>query len=420
MIARFRIHLLVICCILAGLLIGTAAAASLGIDWKERPPTDNSPFSGVMLNPDASVVYAGGNQMLVRSWDGNERWGGRSGWIAAMSTDGNHVVTALAKTVVSLDKDGIESWSRTMGGNIQAVAISANGSFVISTDDLGHLNAWGPNGEFLGRNTNLTARKVAIAPTNDLVVITTERGLVFYNPVLDLVWLDNRTSSFDFLSADSFILITADGSTVITAGANQVASYTRTGVLNWRKEITTEPITDIACSADGSAIIVGSKDKKVAALDRYGNVHWTFLDEQWINAVGVSRDASVIAVGGNDHNLYILDHAGKLITRRQTDAIIQPRSIAVSADGRRIVVADQNLLYGYTLIPDPVVTEEQGTMTEVTTEPSATETQAATSLPTVLPVLTTIPPATTTAQSPAIAVSGIGAVAVVALLTRKR
>ena len=130
---------------------------------------------------------------------------------------------------------------------------------------------------------------------------------------------------------------------MITAGANQVASYTRTGVLNWRKEITTEPITDIACSADGSAIIVGSKDKKVAALDRYGNVHWTFSDEQWINAVGVSRDASVIAVGGNDHNLYILDHGGNLITKRQTDAIIQPRSIAVSADGSWLLIRTSSM-----------------------------------------------------------------------------
>jgi WD40 repeat protein len=419
MITPHRIHLLVISCLLAGLLIGSVSAVSLGIDWKERPASE-SPFSGVAISSDGSIVYAGGNQMLVRSWDGNERWGGRSGKIAAMSADGNHVVQAIAKTVVLLDKDGVESWSRTMGGNIQAVAIASDGSFVISTDDLGHLNSWGPNGEFLGRNENFTARNVAIAPTNDLVVITTERGLVFYNPVLNLVWLDNRTSGFDFLSADSSILITADGSTIITAGANQVASYTKTGALNWRKEVTTNPIIDIAMSSDGSAIIVGSQDKKVVALDRYGVIHWTFSDDQWINAVGVSRDASVIAVGGNDRNLYILDHSGKVITSRQTDAIIQPRSIAVSRDGKRIVVSDQNLLYGFSLIGDLVVTEAPiVTQPELTTLPTTIATQTVTSRLTTPPVTTAIPPATTTPRSPVSMVPVVLAVAILGLFLRK-
>jgi hypothetical protein len=105
-----RTLLLLFSCILAGCLIGTAAAASLGIDWKERPPTD-SPFAGVAISQNGSIVYAGGNQMYVRTWDGEHHWGGRLARVAAMSADGMYVVQSIGNTVVLLDPDGVESWS---------------------------------------------------------------------------------------------------------------------------------------------------------------------------------------------------------------------------------------------------------------------------------------------------------------------
>jgi len=410
-----RTLLLLFSCIVAGCLIGTAAAASLGIDWKERPPTD-SPYAGVSLSKNSSIVYAGGNQMLVRTWDGEHRWGGRLALVAAMSSDGEHVVQSIGNTVVFLDQNGVESWSRTMGGNIRAVAISPNGSFVISADDQGNLNSWGPNGEFIGRALNATARKVAIAPTGDLVVIATEQGLRFYKPNLDFVWLDNQTDS-----QDSFILISADGTTIITAGANRITSHQRDGTLNWQKQITQEPIIDIGCSYDCSAIIVGSQDKEVAAMDRFGTVHWTFPTEQWVNAIGVSRDASIIAVGGNDRNLYILNHGGNLITQRKTDAIIQPRSIAVSIDGRRIVVADQSQIYGFALIgdtappPDLITVSRTPITYDETIRPVTTAPPRVT---TTTPVKATVP-TTGTPASPGCPLVALLAVAGLAIFARK-
>jgi WD40 repeat protein len=403
--------------IVAGCLIGTAAAASLGIDWKERPST-TSPFAGVAISQNGSIVYAGGNQMLVRSWGGEHHWGGRLALVAAMSSDGEHVVQSIGNTVVLLDPDGVESWSRTMGGAITSVAIAPNGSFVISADDQGNLNSWGPNGEFIGRALNATARKVAIAPTGDLVVIATEQGLRFYKPNLDFVWLDNQTDS-----QDSFILISSDGSTVITAGANRVTSHRRDGTLNWQKQITQQPIIDIACSYDCSAIIVGSQDKEVAAMDRYGTVHWTFPTEQWVNAVGVSRDASIIAVGANDRNLYILNHGGNLITQRKTDGIIQPRSVAVSRDGRRIVVSDQYLLYGLALIgdtapPPDLITVTQTPVTEETTRRATTVTSPVTTRVTTIPA--TIPSTTGTPASPVSPFTVLLAAAGIAIFAGKR
>ena len=105
--------------------------------------------------------------------------------------------------------------------------------------------------------------------------------------------------------------------------------------LRWQTEVTKDAITDIACSDDCSTIIVGSGDDTVLAIDRYGKIHWTYTAGHGITAVGASQDASVIAAGGIDGTLFVLDHGGDLLAQRQTDTIIQPRSIAVSGDGRR-------------------------------------------------------------------------------------
>jgi len=347
----------VISCILAGCLVGAAGAASLGTDWKERA-SEEGPFLGVMITPDASLVYAGGNEIYVRSWDREIHWGSRPARVAVLSYDGKRIILGVGNKLSVLDNKGVENWSRTMDGYVRAVAMSPNGSFIISADDKGNYISWGKDGEFIVRLQNQTANTIAYAPTGNLVVVATDYGLRFYNRKLELVWYDNRTES-----RDQFIAISGDGSTVITAGGNEVASYTRDGTLNWRREITKDPIIDMRCSFDCSAIILAGQDKNVVAVDRYGNVRWKYDVGQWVQAVGVSRDASVIAAGGIDRTVYVFDRSGNLITKKKTDAIIQPRSIAVSSDGRRIVVADQVNLYGFSMIGDPVAPDIPETYT---------------------------------------------------------
>jgi WD40 repeat protein len=379
----FRFRLLLISCILAGCLAGAVGAASLGTDWKERA-SDEGPFLGVMITPDASLVYAGGNNMFVRSWDRAIHWGNRPARVAALSYDGKRVVMGVGNKLSVLDNKGVEDWSRNMDGYIKAVAISPNGSVVISADDKGNYISWGKDGEFVARLMNQTANTIAYAPSGDLLVVATDNGLRFYNRKLELIWYDNRTES-----RDMFIAISGDGSTVIVAGYNQVASYTRDGTLNWRKEITTDPIIDMHCSVDCYTIVVAGQDKNVVALDRFGIIHWKYEVGQWVNAVGASRYASVIAAGGIDRTLYVLDHSGTLITKKKTDNIIQPGSIAVSSDGRRIVVADQSNLYGFSMVGDAVAPDIQETYTLPPLNPVPTTN------PTTIPVTNPPTPATT-------------------------
>ena len=297
----FRFRLLVLGCILAGCLIGAAGATSLGMDWEERAP-EEGPYTGIIITPDASLIYAGGNDMFVRSWDREIHWGGGPARGVVMSNDGKRMVMALGNKISVRDNKGTENWSRNMDGYVKAVAMSPDGSKIISADDKGNYNSWGKNGEFIARLQNETANTIAYSPSGDYVVAATDKGLRFFDRKLELIWCEDRTDS-----RDTFIAISGDGSTVIVAGINQVASYTRDGTLNWRKEITTDPIIDMHCSSDCSAIIVAGQDKEIVAVDRYGTVRWKYKTGQWVNAVGVSWDASVIAAGGNP---FLTSHGG--------------------------------------------------------------------------------------------------------------
>jgi len=331
-------------------IIGISTAASLAHAWKEPPIADGS-FSDVMFSADGSTVYAGGNQMFVRSWDGTARWGGRAGRVATMSSEGNYVVSAAGDLVQVLDRNGTVYWIRGMGTPIRAVAISANASLIIAADERGDIHSWTGNGETWGLNRSDRVKQIAISPSQSFVVVTTEAGLKYLSPDMTPVWWDNKSGSLD-----SFIAISADSSTVITSGEKRVSSHSGSGTLNWMKEVTREAIIDMACSDDCTTIVLGSQDGNVRVLDQQGRELWTYPAGSWINGVGVSRDGSVIAAGTLDGNLYILNHNGSLLAKTRTQSIIQQRSVAVSGDGKRVVAADQFALHGYDILGSPEVT----------------------------------------------------------------
>jgi WD40 repeat protein len=345
MTAGFRIFPVLLGVLLIACLAGTAAAASLGTEWKERPYTD-SPFSGVKFSENGTIVWAGGEQMLLRTWDGN-KWGGRAGMVAMMSDSGEYAVQGIGKSVVLMDSTMVDLWTRNMDGEVKAVAISENASYVISADNRGNYNSWAKNGEFYGRITDDLVKQIAISPTENIVVATTVDGLRIYSPTLVPLWWNNKSGSLD-----TYIIISSDGKNIITAGGNRLSSHTSTGTVNWVTKPTKNAIIDMACNYDCSVIIIGSQDGTVQAIDRYGNTRWTYDAGQWVNAVGISQDASVIAAGGLDGTVYLLDRVGKLTTTKKMDAIIQQRSLAINRDGTRIAVADKINLYGLSVLGD--------------------------------------------------------------------
>ena len=378
---QFRINRVITGFLVIISLIGGVTAVSLTPAWQEHPANDAT-FSGAMISTDGSIVFAGGNQLLVRSWNGNTRWSGLSGTVATMSSDGNYIVSALNDNVRTFNRTGDVIWNRITGSPFRAVAVSSDGSLVIAADDRGFLRSWTMEGKSRGvDNETDQVKQIDISPSQSLVVVSTRDSLKVFSPEMNLIWekksLGNR---------DSFIAISGDSSTLILAGENQVSSYTTKGLLNWEKEITNNFIIDMACSDDGSTIVLGSQDGNVWVLDNEGQVQWKYPVGIWVTSAGVSRDGSVIVAGAIDGTVYILDKNGNLLAQTKTDSPIQQRSIAVNPEGTRIVVIAERTMYGYDLDYDP-----SGIPRAMYTEIPVRTTLTPSQINTPVPVKTTLP-----------------------------
>lgn len=391
---RFRINLLVAGFLLITCIVSSVSAASLVLSWREQPSGDAA-FSNLMISRDGSMVFAGGDQVFVRSWDGDTRWGGLSGAVATMSTDGNYFVSAINDNVRKINRTGNEIWNRITGSPFTAVAVSGDGSLVVAADNRGYLRSWKADGKNLGVNNDTDkVNRIEISPSQDLVVVSSEEGPKVFSPAMKLIW-ENDT----FGNLDSFLAFSADSSTLFFSGDNRVLSYTATGSPNWEKEITRDAIVDMACSDDCASIVLGSKDGNVWVLNREGQVQWKYSAGSWVNAVGVSRDGSVIVAGTLDRNVYTLDKDGDLLATTKTDTVIRQQSVAVSSDGKRIVVTDEHTMYGFELAGIP---EGTPTVTSPPTLITTPVTVKTTTIPitTSSPTGTTIPVTTGTPQSP--------------------
>jgi hypothetical protein len=421
MITRFRIYLIIAGLLLVMSLAGAVNAAGLVKTWEERTPAD-TPFSGVMFSNDSVTVFAGGSQIISRSWEGDKKWWGYSGRISAMSADGNFFVSAVGSEIHRIDKNGTELWIVRTYTPVLAVATSSDGTLIVGADDTGNVFGWRTTDSSMSQIKTDRVKQIAIAPSGSFIVITTEAGLEYLTPPiydpprLERIWRDNKSGSLE-----SFIKISSDSSTVITSGDTRVSSHTSGGILNWRKDVFQSAITDMACSSDCSIIVLGSQDGNVLVLNQLGQEQWEYPTGSWINGVGVSRDGSVIAAGTLDRNLYILNKEGKLIAKTTTETTIQPRSVAVSGDGSHIVVADQVAMYGFELTGEPEVTPgEISTPATRVTATSSPEVIWTTNLPkTLLPVtMKTVPEKTGTYSSslnPFLAIAALSGLLVLVL-----
>lgn len=391
----------------------TVYADSLVPFWKVQAPED-LPVTGITLADDGSRILVHGNQLSVFSRGGERLYGGYAGSVAAMSGDGNYVVSALGQNVRLIDKDGAEVWTKTMKAPVSHVAISKSASVTVAADTDGDISSWYLSGGSNGTMTIEPSKNMALSPAADMIVVATDKGLRFVNPGLFLMWTDNRTDSID-----RYIAFTSDGSTIYTAGGKRVSSHAKDGTLNWQRMVTTADITSLACSGDGRTVVVGCQDGKVYALDMRGIAHTEYKTGGWVNAIGLSQDGTLIAAGSVDRSLTLLTRNGEVQRILKTTSIIQPRSIVISNDKSYLVYADQSTINAYYIEPEVFIADETATPRPTTfrTTPATTAVPAMTTIETVV---TEIPVQTTATQkSPVSLVTVAGAVAAVLALMRR-
>lgn len=94
-----------------------------------------------------------------------------------------------------------------------------------------------------------------------------------------------------------------------------------------------------ALSADGSVQIVGSRNNRVAAYDRNGNMVWEFTPGGTVWGVATSEDGQRTAVASEDRNIYLLDENGQSLWEYRLSRIAL--DVGLSRDGSRVFAADE-------------------------------------------------------------------------------
>ena len=102
-------------------------------------------------------------------------------------------------------------------------------------------------------------------------------------------------------------------------------------------------------SADGQAIVVGSRDGLVFRLDHDGKELWRYDAKGTVLGLGMSQDGSRVLAATEARSAFMLDEAGKLVWQKDYDFVIQ--GAALSGDGalaalvlpksRQVIALDQ-------------------------------------------------------------------------------
>lgn len=100
----------------------------------------------------------------------------------------------------------------------------------------------------------------------------------------------------------------------------------------WKYPIP-EEIYEIALSADGQYLAVGTEMDKVYYFNRDGKLLWTFSTNLSYTNIAPSSDGQFVAVASKD-NLYLFNRDGKILWRKPTEPL---RTVSISANGQYVV-----------------------------------------------------------------------------------
>jgi ABC-type sugar transport system permease subunit/outer membrane protein assembly factor BamB len=95
-------------------------------------------------------------------------------------------------------------------------------------------------------------------------------------------------------------------------------------------------VHSLAISADGHAIVVGSRDGFVFYLDRNGKQIWKFDSGGTVFSLAISHDGQRVLVGTESRSVFLLDGNGKQLWKKNYDFVIN--AVAISGQGDLIAV----------------------------------------------------------------------------------
>jgi WD40 repeat protein len=250
-----------------------------------------------------------------------------------ISADGSTIIVG-GDQVISLTPDGRKRWSGWSG---TCIAVSSDGDYIIASKGqvLRLISAAGTL--IWEKSMDITVTDLSMAPDASVIAATGGGKVMTMNFTSEDI-ASNATMSINHLR------IMPAGDRILITTNNNVMLSDLTLQSEWSDTISTQDL--IAVAADGSSFVTATYNR-VRMYNGSGNLVW---DKKFsggnAKALAYSRDGSTIVIGMDDNTLQVLNHNGmQLFTANAANWIT---SVAVSDDGNMIAAGSMDKkLYVY-------------------------------------------------------------------------
>ncbi|MFW9938627.1 MAG: WD40 repeat domain-containing protein [Candidatus Thorarchaeota archaeon] len=243
-----------------------------------------------------------------------------SDMLVAISADGNYVAaTDLYERIFLFEAlSGKLLWNFTTAGPIMTIAISSDGSYIVTGGNVG---------------------------------TTSTTNLYLFNK-------SSATPMWNKTGGGSHVDISSNGDYIVSAGTDTMYLFHRsspTPIVNY-----TAPhlIYSIAMSSDGNYTAVGYHDYNISLYQSFSNSSlWNYHTDGFIRDLDISNDGSYIVAGSSDDNVYLFHKSDPIpIWAYRTEEEVW--SVSISEDANYIVAGsdDNNIYLFHKSEPNPIET----------------------------------------------------------------
>ncbi|MFX1449650.1 MAG: WD40 repeat domain-containing protein [Promethearchaeota archaeon] len=260
-----------------------------------------------------------------------------------ISDDGRYFVSGEVAycNVTFYDRNG-PTWFIDRG-DINSVAISADGQYIVSGDGDNNVTLFNRTHQELD-NYDLTTNVVTVAISENgsyFVAGDSIGNITLFNKSnpnfnnINIMWnysLANEVYSVD-ISKDGQYIVAGDD-------AGNVTLFKKDRTIQWQHYTGSSSVNSVEISANGSYIVSGDQNGNVTLFDTDGFL-WNYTVSNYINSVAISQDGQYIVAGDTDGFVTFLMQNGTKIWDYDTGSN-DIYDVAISSDGQFAVAGDFN------------------------------------------------------------------------------
>jgi len=264
------------------------------------------------------------------------------------------IISVLVWIPISLNTASVsgtpsESWHFTATGPINAVAISADGNYIVAgtSDNYLYLFEKGSSTPLWNFSASDSINSVAISADGSYIIAGSENNNVyFFDQSINTPNLPAWSYEASF-SIES-VVISANGTQAAASDLEHVYCFNTTNISSpktWDR--FTAIVKSIAISADGRYLVVGDSINSITfynTTDVADPFLWTYRPPAplaWdFNDVAISSDGEYIVAGSQSNRVYLLNKTVPAPSKRPlwfNDTDNEVRSVDISSDGGLIV-----------------------------------------------------------------------------------